>query len=106
MPVIKHQPLQKRRIVIVPEVAAVRHRIAMWATAGFLVAGFWALFAFTSGEQPLRNVWTFVGLTCPVAIGGMHYPISLFDSLVANAATYGAVGLVVETIRKQLRHSH
>ena len=81
----------------------------MWATAGFLVAGFWALFAagtFTSGEQPLRNVWTFVGLTCPVAIAGMHYPISLFDSLVTNAATYGAVGLAVEIIRKQLRHSH
>jgi hypothetical protein len=85
-----------------------KYRIAMWATVGFLVAGLWALFAaarFASSGESIRNVWTLVCLTCPVAIAGMHHPISLYESLVANAATYGAVGLAVETLRKHLRHS-
>jgi hypothetical protein len=85
-----------------------RYRIAMWATAGFLVAGFWALFAaasFASGAESIRDAWTLVCFTCPVAIAGMHHPISLYESLVANAATYGAVGLAVETLWKQLHHS-
>jgi hypothetical protein len=85
-----------------------KYRIAMWATAGFLVAVFWALFAaarFASSGESIRNAWTLVCLTCPVAIAGMHHPISLYESLVVNAGTYGAVGLAVETLRKQLRHS-
>ena len=85
-----------------------KYRIAVWATAGFLVAGFWALLAtgtVTSGEEPIRNVWTLVIVSCPVAIAGMHYPISLVEALVVNAVTYGTVGIIVEGIRGQLRHS-
>jgi hypothetical protein len=86
-----------------------KYRIAMWATAGFLVAGFWALFAFLtfppSTDDPMRDVWTLVSLTCPVAIAGRHYPISLSETLVANAVTYALVGLMVETLRQQLRHA-
>jgi hypothetical protein len=37
-------------------------------------------------------------LTCPIAIVGMHYPVSIYSSLVANVATYALVGLVVETM--------
>lgn len=91
------------------EVAAMKYRIAIWATAGLFVAGFWALFAvatFPSAGESIRSVWTLVCLTCPVAIAGMHHPISIYECLVANAVTYGAVGLVVETLRTQLRHSH
>jgi len=72
------------------------------------VAGFWALLAaetFKSGNELIRNFWTLVSLTCPVAIAGMHYPISFFEALMVNAATYGIVGLTVEAIRIQLRHS-
>ena len=80
----------------------------MWATAGLLVAAFWALFAaassVSSGDS-IRNAWALVCLTCPVAIAGMHHSISLYQSLVANAATYVALGLAVETLRKQLQHS-
>ena len=85
-----------------------RYRIAMWAIAGFLLAVFWALFAvvtFPSTPERMRDVWTVVCITCPVAIAGMHYPISLYVALVANAVTYGLVGLAVEALRKQLHHA-
>jgi len=84
------------------------YRIAMWAIAGFLLAAFWALFAFAtfpSTPERMRDVWTVVCITCPVAIVGMHYPISLYVVLVANAVTYGFVGLAVEALRKPLHHA-
>ena len=82
-------------------------RIAMWASAGFLVAGFWATFAFVtfpSTNERMRDVWTLVCLTCPVAIA-KHYPISLYEVLVANAVTYAMIGLIVETLRNQLHRA-
>jgi hypothetical protein len=82
-----------------------KYRIAMWAAAGFLVAGGWALYAlattppaFTSADPLLA----LVRLTCPIAILGKFYPISLYSTLFANAATYAAVGLMVETLRGRL----
>ena len=83
------------------------YRILMWATAGFLVASFWALFAlvtFPSVER-MRDAWFFVCMTCPIAIAGMHHPISLYETLVANAATYAVIGLGVELLRKRLHHA-
>jgi hypothetical protein len=85
-----------------------KYRIAMWASAGFLAAGFWALFAlatFPSTNERMRDVWTLVCLTCPVAIAGRHYPIALYEVLVANAVTYALIGLIVETLRHQLHHA-
>ena len=85
-----------------------KYRIAMWAIAGFLVAAFWALFAvatFPSTSERLRDVWTIVCITCAISIAGMHHPISIYEVLVANAVTYGLVGLVVEAFRKQLHHA-
>lgn len=85
-----------------------KYRIAIWAIAGFLLADFWALFAgasFPSTPERMRDVWTIVCVSCPVAIVGMHYPVSLSVTLVANAVTYAFVGLAVETLRKQLHHS-
>jgi hypothetical protein len=84
-----------------------KYRIAMWAVAGFLVASGWAVyFLVTSKDQPIVPiVSTIIRLTCPVAIIGYHYPVSLYSTLVANAATYALVGLVVETLRRQFRHS-
>jgi hypothetical protein len=90
------------------EATAMKYRIAMWVIAGFLVAGFWALFAFATfpaTSERLRDVRTLVSITCPVAIAGRHYPISLYEVLAANAVTYGLVGLIVETLRKQLHHA-
>jgi hypothetical protein len=85
-----------------------KYRIALWGSAGFLVAGFWALFAFATfpaTNERLRGLWACVSLTCPVAIAGRHYPISLYEALAANAVTYALVGLIVETLRHQLHHA-
>jgi len=86
-----------------------KYRIATWAIVGLLLAGFWALFAaatFPSTSERMRDVWSLVCVTCPIAIAGMHHAISLYEVLVANAITYGFVGLIVETLRKQLHHAH
>ena len=85
-----------------------KYRIVMWASVGFLIAGFWSLFAFAtfpSTNERMRDVWALVSLTCPVAIAGRHYPISLYEVLAANAVTYALVGLIVETLRHQLHHA-
>jgi len=82
-----------------------KYRLAIWAFAGLLVAGFWAVLAFPSAGERMRDVWTLVCITCPIAIVGMHHHISLYEVLIGNAVTYGIVGLVVESLRKQLRHA-
>jgi hypothetical protein len=85
-----------------------KSRIAMWAGAGFIVAYFWALFAiatFPPSVERMRDVSTLISITCPIAIAGRHYPISLLESLAANAATYALIGLMVETLRRQLHHA-
>jgi hypothetical protein len=85
-----------------------KYRIAMWAVAGFVVASGWAVyFLASSKDRPTEPiVSTLVRLTCPVAIVGSHYPVSLYSALAANVATYALVGLVVETLRRQLNHSN
>ena len=84
-----------------------KYRIAMWASAGFLVAGGWAFyFAWANKDNPIPPVVsTLSRLTCPVAIAGSHFQLSLYLVLVANVATYALVGLIVEILRRQLNHS-
>ena len=86
-----------------------KYRIAIWAAAGFLAASGWAVYFFMANKDlPIAPlVSTLVRLTCPiVAIVGSHYPVSIYSVLAANIATYALVGLVVETLRRQLNHSH
>jgi tellurite resistance protein TehA-like permease len=84
-----------------------KYRIAMWAVAGLIVAGGWAIYFLVASKdhsiEPI--VSTLVRLTCPVAIVGSHYPVSLDSALVVNVATYALVGLVLETLRRQFNHS-
>ncbi len=85
-----------------------RCRIAVWASGGFLVAVFWALFAiatFPSTSERMRDLWILISFTCPVSIAGMHYPISLYQALAANAVTYALVGFIVETQRHEMHHA-
>jgi hypothetical protein len=86
----------------------VKYRIATWATAGFLIASGWAVyFLVASKDHPLEPiVSTLVKITCPVAIVGAHYPVSLYSALAANIATYALVGLIVETQRRKFNHSN
>jgi hypothetical protein len=84
-----------------------KYRIAIWAAAGFLVASGWAVYFFLANKDfpidPL--VSTLVRLTCPIAIVGSHYPVSIYAALAANVATYAVVGLMVETLRRQFSRS-
>ena len=85
-----------------------KYRVAMWAAGGFLVAGFWAFYAFAtfpSTTERMRDAWALVSLTCPVAIAGRHYAISLYQVIAANTITYALVGLIVESLRQQLPHT-
>ena len=85
-----------------------KYRIAIWAAAGFLVASGWAVyFLVANKELPVESmVSTLVRLTCPIAIVGWRYPVSVYLALAANVATYALVGLVVETLRRQSKHSN
>jgi hypothetical protein len=81
-----------------------KYRIAVWATVGLLVASGWAAYFFVvSKDSPIEPIVSaLVRLTCPVAIVGSHYPVSLYTALFANAATYAFVGLVVGVLRQRL----
>src|ERR1700689_3446073 len=81
---------------------SVKYRIAMWAAAGFLVAGGRAIY-FAVAREPI--VSTLVRLTWPITIVGLHYPVSIYAALAANVCTYAIVGLTAETLRRQLSHS-
>lgn len=80
-----------------------RYRVAKWAVAGFLVASGWAVYFFLADKDvptaPL--VSSLLRLSCPVAILGFHHALGIYSVLAANVATYAAVGLVVESLRRQ-----
>ena len=85
-------------------------RILMWASAGLLVVGCWNLYALATFPLPMNSepiVWTLVRLTCPILFPGFHFhfPISIYWVLLANAATYALVGLIVEALRQRLRRA-
>jgi len=84
-----------------------KSRIAIWASVGFFVAGCWALYAIASSPPALTSadpLMPLVQITCPIALV-RSYPMSVYFVLLANAATYGLVGLVVETVRQRLHHA-
>ena len=84
-----------------------KNRIARWASVGFLVAGFWALYALASAPPAFTSadpMLTLVRLTCPIAFLSF-YPIRLYWVLLANAATYALLGLIMETLRPRLSHA-
>ena len=85
-----------------------KYRIAEWAAAGFFVAGGWAVYFFLADKDlPIQPaVSTLVRLTCPIAIVGAHYPVSIYSALAANVAAYVLVGFVVEILRRQFSHSN
>ncbi len=83
-----------------------KYRIAIWAAAGFLVASGWAVyFVLKNKDLPIEPLASaLLRLTCPIAIVGLHYPVSIYSSLAANVAKYAAVGLLAETLRRKLSH--
>jgi hypothetical protein len=89
-----------------------RSRIALWGAAGFLVAAWWAVYIYVRApEVPIRYqafTWMLVRITCPIAFLS-SYPIPYYAALLANAATYALIGLIVEMLRLRLHrqeHAH
>jgi hypothetical protein len=87
-----------------------KYRIGMWASAGFLVAGCWALYALAKSNpitlaEPI--VYTLARLTQPIVLVGFyfHFGFYFYWVVLANAATYALIGLIVETLRQQLSHT-
>jgi hypothetical protein len=84
-----------------------KRNIAIWASAGFLVAVSWALYAHTTTFPAMTAadpIMPLVRLTCPITLLSF-YPLGLYLVLLANAATYALIGLIVETLRRQIRHA-
>jgi len=84
-------------------------RIAMWASAGFLVAVGWGLyFTYASKAEPIGPIIdTLARLSVPVAgaVTALYPDVPLGLSLVvaANVATYALLGLIVEAVRQRHR---
>ena len=81
-------------------------RIAVWACAGFLAAGFWGLyFANADKSKPIGPlVDALARLTQPIAtvvVSYLHSPVGLHSFLWMNAVTYALAGLIVETLRRK-----
>ncbi len=87
-----------------------KYRIALWASVGFIVAACWALYALAATPPAMTSadpIMALVEFTCPVVFASIHshFALGIYWSLLANAATYGLIGLMVEPIRQQLHHS-
>jgi len=86
-----------------------KNRIAIWACVGFLVSGCWGLyFANADKGSPIEPlVYALAILTQPVAAiaRSLKFPVGLHWVVIANAATYALVGLIVETLRPKLHHA-
>jgi hypothetical protein len=85
-------------------------RIGAWASVGLLVAVGWALYAYPTFPSPIqedRIVWNLALFTQPIVLAGFrfHFGIGLYWVLLANALTYGFIGLIVETVRQKLHHA-
>jgi hypothetical protein len=82
-----------------------KHRIVMWGSAGFLIACFWAVYSLMAAPisaEPL--VWTLAQISCPIVFAGnyFHSGISIYFVFLSNVVTYAVVGLIMETLRRQL----
>ena len=82
-----------------------KSRIVLWALMGALVAALWSVY-ISQTMQNLKNPDSFSGvlirITCPIALAN-HHAISLYQVLLANAATYAIAGAVVEILRRRSR---
>ena len=88
-----------------------KHRVAIWACVGFLIAGCWVVYTFVTPPESLWMdqpvVQAVLYLTCPISYVGRHYPFPLSWKLfvLLNAATYAVVGLILEMFRLKLNPS-
>jgi hypothetical protein len=75
-----------------------KYRIGAWASAGVIVAAFWAFYLFPNALSLNPIVLTLAKVTCPIVY--LHTSIHFYWVVLANAATYALVGMTVEMLRK------
>ena len=88
-----------------------KRNVSIWAALGFLVAAGWAVLPLLMGPatfDPSGALWTVARVTCPVAYAStlLHVPVRFYWAMLANAATYALIGLMIEVLRSQFRHAH
>jgi hypothetical protein len=84
-----------------------KYRIAIWASAGFLIACCWVLYSFVIPpdrlvflmKDPIAEAILF--LSCPLVYALRDVPLAFWWVPLINAATYALIGLVVEALRRK-----
>jgi hypothetical protein len=94
------------------DIMRIGFRIIMWAGAGFLISAGWG-FYFASANKAIPIGPIVYALTRPtlpavalVEYLDPNYPLGLRAAVIANAATYALVGLIVETFRRRSHILH
>jgi hypothetical protein len=80
-----------------------KYRIAVWAATGFLVVCCWQLYILATAPIPISTepiVWALVRFTCPIVFASFyfHFGVSIYWVLLANAASYALLGLIVKQL--------
>ena len=75
-----------------------KHRLALWGLAGFVVALSWVLLSLIIPlwSQPL--LWRLAQLTCPIVLFA-RFAIKWYWVVLSNVPIYLLIGLVVEGLR-------
>ncbi len=73
-------------------------RIGLWAFAGFGVAVVWAFIAATIGPHYNLGQSALVALTVPLSWIGHRVPMTYYEVILMNAATYALIGLITEPL--------
>jgi hypothetical protein len=82
-----------------------KHRIAIWAALGFLIACCWVLYTFAASPEYLHAslksplIQAVAYISCPVIYAGAHFPLHFWWVPVINGATYATIGLILEMLR-------
>lgn len=77
-----------------------QRRIAIWAVAGVVVACGWTLAVMLTGPWPAQHmIWKVLEITYPVSLLRAH-PLTFYECLVINTATYALFGLGIELLRR------
>ena len=74
-----------------------KHRLALWALAGLLIAISWVLISrvIPLWSQPI--LWTLAQLSCPIVFFS-HFAIQWYWVVLSNAPVYVVLGAMVEGV--------
>jgi hypothetical protein len=83
-----------------------KYRIAMWASAGFLVVCCWQLYILATAPTPISadpTAWI-TRVSCPIVFLSFYFNfgVKIGWVLLANTATYALLGWFVEALRRTI----